>query len=33
MVDQAMAAHLEVFLGSLRETAEREKDPARRLWR
>jgi hypothetical protein len=28
-----MNAHLEAFLGSLRETAEREKDPARRLWR
>jgi AcrR family transcriptional regulator len=33
VVDQAMATHLEAFLGSLRETAEREKDPARRLWR
>jgi AcrR family transcriptional regulator len=33
VVDQAMAAHLEAFLGSLRETAEREQDPARRLWR
>ena len=33
VIDQAMAAHLEAFLGSLREIAEREKDPARRLWR
>jgi AcrR family transcriptional regulator len=33
IVDQAMAAHLEAFLQSLRETAEQEKDPARRLWR
>jgi AcrR family transcriptional regulator len=33
VVDQAMAAHLEAFLGSLRQAAEREKDPARRLWR
>jgi AcrR family transcriptional regulator len=33
IVDQAMAAHLEALLQSLRETAERENDPARRLWR
>jgi AcrR family transcriptional regulator len=33
IVDQAMAAHLEAFLQALRETAEREKDPGRRLWR
>jgi AcrR family transcriptional regulator len=33
VIDQAMAGHLEAFLQALRETAEREKDPARRLWR
>ena len=33
VVDQAMAAHLEAFLQALRETAEREKDQVRRLWR
>jgi AcrR family transcriptional regulator len=33
VVDQAMTAHLEAFLQSLGETAEQEKDPARRLWR
>jgi AcrR family transcriptional regulator len=33
VVDQAMTAHLEAFLGSLRQVAEAEPDPARRLWR
>jgi AcrR family transcriptional regulator len=33
VVDQAMTAHLAAFLDSLRETAARENDPARRLWR
>jgi AcrR family transcriptional regulator len=33
VIDQAMSAHLEAFLQALRETAEREKDPGRRLWR
>jgi AcrR family transcriptional regulator len=33
VIDQAMSAHLEAFLRALRETAEREKDPGRRLWR
>ena len=33
VVDQAMTAHLEAFLGSLRQVAEAEPAPARRLWR
>lgn len=33
VIDQAMAAHLDAFLQALRETAEREKDQVRRLWR
>ena len=33
VIDQAMAAHLDAFLQALHETAEREKDQVRRLWR
>ncbi|MFY9931027.1 MAG: TetR/AcrR family transcriptional regulator [Streptosporangiaceae bacterium] len=32
IIDQAMAAHLEAMLGSLRQVAAGEPDPVRRLW-
>lgn len=33
IIDEAMAAHLEAFLASLREVADGEADPIRRMWR